>query len=325
MRAVAVFLMLVLTAPALAWGPGAHEFLGREGALAAGLDARMQLAIASGSLLADLDHTLPHAGVVGDSAGFARAIVSAPGSGPLSDRFAAGWLAHVIAQDPGQHEIASRDAKLCADMILVRTAGFPTGAVVSDPERIRAAAQALGGAVPEAKDVTKAVEKLVLLALVETAALDMLPMELDLPNGALPSGRQLMPPELTSYERRLEGSRQATAQVVSGSLTELAAQLPAGQVHERAADVITLPPAALLGISISSRTIEGGLTLTTARLAHPLLFKTAIRLVVHKLGARVFPTATSQWSEGARVGAVTRELEAHLEESTAAIEALFPR
>src|SRR5437868_254685 len=89
--------------------------------------------------------------------------------------FAWGPWAHELLQHPGQQEIASRDAKICADMVLARTIGFPAAGVVCDVERVRAAAAKISGSAPSAKDMTAAVEKLVLLALVETAALDMVP------------------------------------------------------------------------------------------------------------------------------------------------------
>lgn len=310
-------LACLLATRVLAWGPHAHEFLGRQGASSAGFDARLALAVSSGSLLADLDHTLANAGVVNDSTAFARAIAQAPGGTPLSDRFASGWLAHALAQDPGQQEISSRDAKLCADMILVRTAGFPSGAVVYDVERIRAAAAALGAPPPSAGDVVKAAEKLVLLTLVETAALDMIPLDID-------QARELMPPELRLCERRLDGSLRDTVAVLGASLDALAAQMTDATPHAHGGDVIGLPPAVLLGVDFTTRQVAPGVYLTTSRLARPFFFRTAIRVVIAKLGKRLFPTAAGSWDAGSRVKSVTKALRDHLAESANRVEALFP-
>lgn len=310
-----LLLACLLATRCLAWGPHAHEFLGRQGASSAGLDARLALAVSSGSLLADLDHTLANAGVVNDSTAFARAMAQAPGGTPLSDRFASGWLAHALAQDPGQQEISSRDAKLCADMILVRTAGFPSGAVVFDVERIRAAAQKLGAPPPPPADVVKAAEKLVLLTLVETAALDMLPLDID-------QAREMMPPELRLCERRLDGSLRDTVAVLGASLDTLAARLT-GAPHAHRGDVIGLPPAVILGVDFTTRQVAPGVYLTTSRLARPFFFRTAIRVVIAKLGKRLFPAAAESWDAGARVKSVTKALRDHLAESANRIEALF--
>jgi len=319
MRPIATLVLsLALASRALAWGPWVHEMVGQTGAEDAGLAAPLAVAVASGSLLADIDHTLKNAGVVGDSPAFARAVAQAHGASPLSDRFAAGLVAHALVQDPGQQEISSRDAKMCADMILVRTAGFPPAGAVFDAERLRTAALALSGTAPSARDLTQAAEKLLVLELVECAALDMVPLELD-------EARAQMPPALAHYERRMEESRRATAEVVAATLDELAAHVPAqAALPSHPADTVGLPPAALMGLAVTTRPIAGGLTLTTVRLTHPLLFKTAIRVVVHKLGGRLFPAAAAHWQEGARVATVTAALADHLAQSAARLEALFP-
>ena len=324
-RFALLFALCVAASPACAWGPWAHQLLGQTGAEDSGLSAKLAVAVASGAMLADLDHTLAHAGAVGDSPAFAKALAGAHGSSPDSDRFVAGWLAHALVQDPGQGEISSRDAKMYSDLILVRTVGFPAAGAVYDPERIRAAARALTGAAPEAADVTKAAEKLIVLALVESAALDMVPLELDQPQDGLPSAHSLMPPELKFHERRMEESRRGTSSLLAMDLAAAAGQVPPGAaLPSHPADTIGLPPAALMGLSVKTRVTSGALTLTTVRLSHPLLFKTAIRVVVHKLGGKLFPTAAAQWHEGARVGSVTGALADHLGRSAAELEALFP-
>lgn len=316
---LALSLVLCSAAAAAGWAPQAHHLLGRAGAESSGYSEADRTLAASGSLLADLDHALAAGTVIADTPAFVAALEAATGS-PASGRFVAGWRAHVRAQDPGQGEISSRLLKLHADLIVVRRSGQEAGGAVFDAERIRRAAIALHGSESVA-EIEKAVEKLVVFSIVEGALLDMLPLHLDEPLGGLPSARSLMPPEMAHHERRLDESLAGTVQALGGA----APQRPARPCRAPAlAADLELPPAPLLGISVKTRTVAGGLRRTTVRLAHPWMFRAAARLAINRMGKQMFPTVVDRWSTGLFIAERTRALELRLERASRALETLFP-
>lgn len=322
-------LLVTSLRPAGAWGPQVHAMLGGEGASRAGLDAAGRVACASGSLLADLDHTLANPLPVGDSPGFARALVAVRGRTGASDHWARGWLAHALAQDPQQGEISARDHKLLADMIAVRTAGFHVGGAVLDPGRIRAAVLDLGGRPVAERDIVAAAARLVVLAIFEGALVEMVPLDLDDPVGDLPPARTLMPAELAHYPRRAAASLDATVQVLLGggrvARTRRAVAAAAGPDDVHPLGDIPVPPAALLGLEVRTRTVAGGLVTVTVRLVRPLVFRAVARIALDRLGRRVFPAAAARWDSGARVRQTAEALGRHLAAREAEIVRLFGR
>jgi hypothetical protein len=317
----ALFAALALAGHACAWGPQAHWLLGEDGAAAGGHADAFRVAVASGALLADLDHALPEGAVIADSPRFLDALEAAGGAG-ASNRFTAGWRAHVRAQDPGQGEINTRPLKLHADFIVVRTAGQRIPGVVFDAERIRRAATALTGTAPSVREISSAVEELLVFSVVEGALLDMLPIQLDEPLGALPPARTLMPPAMAHHARRLSESLAGTVMALGPGLQ--VAPEPAPCSDRGLFSDLALPPAALLGLSVSTRRASAGMWRTTVRLARPWMFRTAARLAIDRVGAKLFPTVSSQWNTGLFVEERTRALEKRLEAGARRLEVLYP-
>ncbi|MBI3893141.1 MAG: hypothetical protein HY303_16605 [Candidatus Wallbacteria bacterium] len=344
-------LLLLLAHSAFAWGPQVHAYLGRDGARAAGLGAKDQELVSSGSLLADLDHTLKVPGVVGDSAGFARALVSVRGRSAESDRWAAGWLAHALAQDPGQGEVSDRTLKLYADFILGRQRSYQIGSVLFDPERVRRAATLLHGQPPSVRDVTRAVEDLALLGMVEGALLDLMPLELDgrqptladnvreqvpdwdlLPatltreGRGLPSARSMMPAALSHFERRLQESLDATRSVLETPPLPRDLKPVPGSVEPRAHPMgkVPMPPAKAMGVTVTTREVAGGMMRTSVTIASQLLFRPAALLMMEKLGKDLFPQAVLHWDATSRLGERVPALRQYLRESASRVEKLLP-
>ncbi|MBI4866946.1 MAG: hypothetical protein HY816_08335 [Candidatus Wallbacteria bacterium] len=345
-------LLLALPCGALAWGPQAHAYLGREGARLAGWGEKDQELVSSGALLADLDHTLQKPGVVGDSAGFAQALVSVRGRSAESDRWAAGWAAHCLAQDPGQGEISDSTLKLYADFILGRTAGQQIGSVAFDPERIRKAAILLGATAPSAQETARAVEQLALLGAVEGAILDLMPLELAAreptfadrvrervpdweflpdrwthPGQGLPTARSMMPAALAHYEQRLAGSLERTRRLLEAPPVQDAPAVRPGSVPSRAHPMgkVGMPPARTMGISLVTRPAAGGMMRTSVTISSNLLFRSAAVLMLEKLGKDLFPQVVLRWDATSRMGERVPALRQYLRESASRLERLLPQ
>jgi hypothetical protein len=316
---------------ARAWAPQAHYLLGDAAAEATAHDEASRVAAASGSLLADLDHALPDGTVIADTPAFAAAL-DAAGGGAHSGRFAAGWRAHVRAQDPGQGEISTRLLKLHADFIIVRTSGQQLAGGVFDAERIRQAARVLTGTTPSAADVERAAERLLVFAIVEGALLDMLPIQLDAPLGDLPPARSLMPPQLAHHERRIAESLAGSVAVLGGGAAKGAAEKTAAATGRPAApcadpglaEDLGLPPAPLLGLTVTTRRVTGGLSRTTIQLARPWMFRAAARVAIDRMGKSMFPTVAGRWNTGLYIEESTSALRSRLEAGAHRLGRLFP-
>ena len=330
-----------------------HAYLGREGARAAGLDARGCELAASGAFLADLDHTFKDAPAVGDSVAFARALVQVRGCSADSDLWARGWLAHVLAQDPGQGHISDRSLKLHADYILLERSGYALAGVVYDPERIRKAARALGAKPPDAGAIRRAVEKFLLYGIIEQALLDDIPLELDasstgpgstrgdgvpefsdlLPDArrsspeALPSARSLMPRELEDYTRCRDASLEATTGVFRTPPSRMALEREAARttgLREHVISHVPVSPARAIGLTIGSSATKSGLVRTTATLWSSWLFRPAALPMLRFLGHSMFPTVYQRWNAKDSVARRTPLLQRHLRDEAARLKKQFP-
>jgi hypothetical protein len=344
---------LAIAAPAFAWGPLMHAALGREGARAAGLDARACELAASGAFLADLDHTFKDAPVVGDSVAFARALVQVKGCSSDSDLWARGWLAHVLAQDPGQGRIADRGLKLHADYILLEQSGYALAGVVYDPERIRKAARALGAKAPDAGAIRRAVEKFLLYGILEQALLDGIPLELDasstgpgnsrrdgipefsdlVPSAwrsspeSLPAARSLMPAELGDFERCREASLKATMEVFKAPPTPTALareRTRSTGFREHVISHVPVSPARAIGLDLVSSATKSGLMRTTATIWSVWLFRPAALPMLRFVGHSMFPTVYQRWNARDSVAKRTPLLQQHLRDEAARLKKQFP-